>query len=215
MTTSTSRNLAILMLVTGIVLGLGSPNSQARKIVCWKNHEGVRECGNSVPPEFAQKSLERKSSMGLTLEKTERAKTQQELEQGRAETERLRKIKAEESRIATEQARKDRVLLQTFTTEEDLKLASEGKVAAIESRIKHSEQLVKKLEEARDDIQAEAAQIERGGKKVPENVAKKINDVQLQLDSTRGQINLRNSERVQLQQQFEADLARYRKLKGR
>jgi chromosome segregation ATPase len=213
-TTVTFRKLAVLTLATGIMLGASSPNAHARKIVCWKNHENVRECGNSVPPEFAQKSIERKSKMGMTLEKTERAKTQEELAASREERTRLRKEKAENDRLATEQARKDRVLLQTFTTEEDLQLASKGKVAAIDSRVKHSEQLVTKLEGTRDDIQNEAAQIERGGKKVLEALAKKFNDVQVQIDSTQGQIEQRNKERIQVQEQFESDLVRYRELKG-
>ena len=152
--------------------------------------------------------------MGMTLEKTERAKTQEELAASREERTRLRKEKAENDRLATEQARKDRVLLQTFTTEEDLQLASKGKVAAIDSRVKHSEQLVTKLEGTRDDIQNEAAQIERGGKKVLEALAKKFNDVQVQIDSTQGQIEQRNKERIQVQEQFESDLVRYRELKG-
>ena len=213
MTMTASRKIAALALVSGIALGIGASPTQA-KIVCWKNHEGVRECGNAVPPEFAQKSVERKSAMGMTVEKTERAKTQEELEQGRAEAERLRKEKIENDRIAAEQARKDRVLLQTFTTEEDLKLARDGKVAAIDSRVKHSEQLSGKLEKTRDEMQGEAAQFERRGKKVPDDLSKKINDVQAQIDNNRAQIMQRSQERLQVQQQFESDLARYRELKG-
>jgi len=214
MTSTVFRNLAVLMLATGIVLGTSSP-AHARKIVCWKNNEGVRECGNSVPPEIAQKSVERKSSMGSTLEKTERAKPQKELQEGRAEAERQRKEKAEQDRLVADQARKDRVLLQTFTTEEDLKLATDGKMAAIESRVKHSEQLTAKLERTRNELQGEAAQIERGGKKVPDNLAKKINDAQAQIKSTLGQIEQRSKEKGQVQKQYEEDLARYRQLKGR
>jgi hypothetical protein len=213
MASNTSRRFAALALVTGIILGAGTPSAQA-KIKCWKNHEGVQECGNAVPPEFAQKSIERKSSMGLTVEKTERAKTQEELAAARAEAERIRKEKLEADWLAAEQARKDRVLLQTFTTEEDLRLATDGKIAVIDSRVKHSEQLAKKLGATRDELQGEAAQYERRGKKVPTELTKKIDDIQLQIDNNRAQISLRNEERLQVQQQYETDLARYRELKG-
>ena len=214
MTTTAPRNLAVLMLIVGISLAAATPSAQARKIVCWKNNEGVRECGNAVPPEYAQKSIERKSSMGLTVEKTERAKTEQELEQRRIDAERMRAEKAEQDRLQAEQKRRDRVLLQTFTTEEDLKLARDGKIAALDSRVKHSEQLVDKFERTRDEMQGEAAQIERGGKKVPDELHKKVNDVQAQIDNTLAQIERRNQERVHIQHQFESDLARYRELKG-
>ena len=214
MTTTASRNLAVLMLISGIALGAGSPSAQAGKIVCWKNNEGVRECGNAVPPEYAQKSIERKSAMGVTVNKTDRAKTGEELQQARAEAERLRAEKEKQDRIDTEQKRKDLVLLQTFTSEEDLKLARNGKIAALDSRVKHNQRRVDKFERTRDEMQGEAAHIERAGKQVPGDLQKKIDDVQAQINSTLARVKQLDKERVQVQQQFEADLARYRELKG-
>lgn len=184
------------------------------KIVCWKNRDGVRECGNAVPPEYSQQSVERKSAMGLTVETTARAKSEEELAAERAEHERKAREEEELRRIAAERDRRDQVLLQTFTTEEDLRLARDGKVAALESRIKHSRQLVEKLEENRGEMQGEAASLERSGKKVPEELQKKISDLQAQIDKTRREIGQREAEMLVVQDQFETDLARYRELKG-
>lgn len=196
-----------------LILGIGTSAVNAR-IVCWENNEGVRECGNAVPPEYAQQSVERKSSMGLTVEKTARARTAEELERERADRERLAHEKSEQDRIAAEQARHDAVLLQTFTTEEDLKLAHNGKVAAIDSRIKHSEQVVQKLEQTRAELQSDAASLERGGKKVSDELTKQILDVQNQIDKTLAEIQRREDERLSMQDKFQSDLARYRELKG-
>jgi hypothetical protein len=184
------------------------------KIVCWKNRDGVRECGNAVPPEYAQQSVERKSKMGLTVEKTTRAKTEEELAADRIDRERRAREERERRRIAAEKQRRDLVLLQTFTTEEDLRLARDGKVAALDSRIKHGRQLVLKLEENRSDMQGEAASLERGGKKVPDDLQRKISDLQQQIDKTQAEIGQREAEKVTVQAQFESDLARYRELKG-
>lgn len=203
----------VLLAAVALMLGISAPASSAR-IVCWTNSEGVRECGNAVPPEYAQQSVERKSAMGLTLERTERAKTAEELERERTERERLTREKAQQDRLAAEQARHDAVLLQTFTTEEDLKLAHDGKVAAIDSRIKHSEQIVERLEQSRAELQREAANLERGGKKVSDELRKQISDLQSQIDKTLAEIDRREDERVLLQDRFSADLERYRELKG-
>ena len=164
---------SILALAATVTLVTLSAPASA-KIVCWKNKDGVRECGNAVPPEYAQQSIERKSSMGLTVEKTERARTEEELARHREEMERKRLEDAEAKRIAAERHRRDTVLLQTFTTEEDLRLARDGKVAALDSRIKHSQRLVEKLEQNHTDMQGEAATLERGGKKVPDDLQQKI-----------------------------------------
>ena len=38
--------------------------SDAARIKCWTNNEGVRECGNAVPPEYAQKGHKEVSKSG-------------------------------------------------------------------------------------------------------------------------------------------------------
>ncbi len=211
MTNSPSRHA--IGLAAALLLAAIAPPAHA-KIVCWKNKEGVRECGNAVPPEYAQQSVERKSGMGVTVEKTERALTAEELAREREERERRRAEEEERKRLAAEQARKDRVLLQTFSTEEDLMLTRDGKVAAIDSRIRHSEQLVVKFRENVEQMQGEAAALERSGKKVPPKLAQQIVDAQSQIDKTEQEIERRKHERVLLREQFEADLARFRELKG-
>jgi len=211
MTNSTTHH-AIGLAAALLLAALAAPAHA--KIVCWKNKEGVRECGNAVPPEYAQQSVERKSDMGLTVEKTDRAKTGEELAREREEQERREAEEAERKRLAAEQARKDRVLLQTFSTEEDLKLTRDGKVAAIDSRIRHSEQLVEKFRENVEHMQGEAAALERSGKKVPPKLSQQIAEAQSQIDKTLSEIERRKQERVMLKEQFEVDLARFRELKG-
>ena len=49
------------------------------RIKCWTNQEGVKECGNTVPPEFAQKEHKEVSEQGVVMEEKERAKTEEEL----------------------------------------------------------------------------------------------------------------------------------------
>jgi len=191
----------------------GTPMTSA-KIVCWKNSEGVRECGNAVPPEYAQQNVERKSHMGITLETKERAKTPEEIAAENATREKLEREEAERERAQARRARRDHVLLRTFTTEEDLMLTRDGKVAAIDSRIRHSEQVILKLQENRAHLEGEAASLERGGSKVPEDLRRKIDDIRTQAEKTRTEIEQRKHERVSVQKQFDEDLARYRKLKG-
>ncbi len=202
-------------LAAGLMLGLvvSLPVSGAR-IVCWTNADGVRECGNAVPPEYAQQSTERKSKQGITVERKARAKTSEELAAERAQRERMSREEEERQRIEAERAQYDRVLLATFTTEEDLKLTRDGKIAAIESRIKHSQQVGRKLKENLAALQAEAARLERGGKAVSADLEQQIADVRTQIDKNVEEVALREREKVRVSKQFSLDLARYRELKG-
>ncbi len=194
-------------------LAAAAPASAGR-IVCWTNADGVRECGNSVPPQYAQQGSEEKSSQGITVKRTARAKTKDELAAERVERQRLEKEERERQRLERERRQYDRVLLATFTTEEDLMLTRDGKVAAIESRIKHVQQVGKKLEKRLVQLQAEAARLERAGKPVPGKLQKQIVGVQTQIKKNREEVTARENEMVAVKVRFRVDLARYRELKG-
>lgn len=202
-----------ILLSLALLIGIAAPASAAR-IVCWTNNDGVRECGNSVPPEYAQKSSERKSEQGITVERTNRARTKEELAAQREAQERQKREEAERERVAAEQAQYDRVLLATFTTEEELELTRNGKLAAIDSRIRHSEQIAKKLEESLESLQRDAAKMERGGKTVSEELQARIDAAREKLADNGDDIVKRQLEKERLREKFTRDLERFRELKG-
>jgi len=202
--------IRILPLAVTLLALAGAPAGARAGIKCWTNDQGVRECGNVVPPEYAQQGHERVSEQGIVIERKEAAKTPEEL----AEEARLAAEKAERERLAAEQARRDRVLLDTFTTEDDLILARDGKLRAIDSRIEHTAQVQEKLEARLRQLRKEAASQERSGQKVSDEVLEQIAEVKRQIRDNEAFIEARNAEKRQLQAQFEADLERYRELKG-
>ena len=105
------------------LLGAASLDANAARFKCWTNDEGVRECGNVVPPKYSQKQHEEVNNQGVTVRQITRAKTKEEIErEEKAAAEKAAREK-EVARIAKIRAAKDRVLLDTFTTEDDLVLA--------------------------------------------------------------------------------------------
>lgn len=197
-----------------VVLATLLPTSASAGIKCWTNDDGVRECGNSVPPEYAQKSHRELSDTGITVGTTDRAKTKNELKAEREEAARLAAIQAEEDRKIRERKAKDRVLLSTFTTEDDLKLAHEGAVAAIDIRIDHTEKILEQLAGSLEQLHAQAAQLERSGKKITPELEQRIAKVERKLQESHAFIEKRRLQKAELAAQFEEDLSRYRELKG-
>lgn len=191
-----------------------TPATASAGIKCWTNNDGVRECGNAVPPEYAQKSHRELSETGVTVSTTTRAKTKEELRKEREEAARRAAIEAEEARRLREQKAKDRVLLSTYTTERDLTLAHEGQVAAIDIRIDHTRKIVKQLKASLEQLHGQAAQLERSGKPITPELKSKIAKVEKQLQDSHSFINKRRLQKAELAEQFEKDLSRYRELKG-
>jgi chromosome segregation ATPase len=204
---------------TFVAVGLSAlfitwPALVAGGIKCWNNGEGVRECGNIVPPEYAQKSYRELNEHGVLIGQTPRAKTPEELEREQADRRKQAAEQAELSRIAQEQAKRDRVLLHTFTTEEDLVLARDGKIQTIEARIRHIESRIGKLDESLESLKSRAAVLERRGNNVPEELRKDITDIEREMADNRESIELWRAEQNDVRASFELDLYRFRELKA-
>jgi hypothetical protein len=206
--------IAMLRFALVLLAAALPPATAAAGIKCWTNNEGIRECGNAVPPEYAQKAHREITETGITVSTTERAKTKEELRKEREEEARLAVIRAEEQRKKREREAKDRVLLSTFTTENELKLAHEGQVKAIDVRIGHTEKILKQLEQNLEQLRSQAAALERSGKPITPELKSKIAKVQQQMQDRQGFIESRRLLKEELAAQFTADLDRYRELKG-
>lgn len=208
------RGIALLPYALAVLMAVLLPTGASAGIKCWTNSDGVRECGNAVPPEYAQKSYREMSETGVTVGTTDRAKSKEELRIQREEEARAAAIQAEEARKIRERKTKDRVLLSTFTTEKDLTLAHEGQVAAIDIRIDHTERILNQLEKSLQDLHAQAARLERSGKTITPELKAKIAKVQRQLQDSHSFIEKRRLQKAELASQFAEDLDRYRELKG-
>jgi len=183
-------------------------------IKCWTNNDGVRECGNVVPPEYAQKSHREITETGVTVSTTTRAKTEEELRAEREEAARTAQARAEAARKKRERETKDRVLLSTFTTEKELALAHKDQVAAIDLRIGHTEKILKQLENNLAQLRSQAATLERSGKAITPELKNKMERVQQQMQERYELIENRRLQKAELATQYTQDLDRYRELKG-
>lgn len=201
-----SREFQIALLAFS---ALFTASAEAR-VKCWTNNEGVRECGNSVPPEYAQKEYRVLSKDGVVLEKQKRAKTEAEVQ----EEERLVREKAEQERLAREQAERDRVLQETFASEDDLKMALHGKLSAITSQIKLRESHIGKLKSNLNELVATAGDMERRSEKPNAKVLQDIANVSRQIQESESFIKAQNAEQESLKRKFAADLKRLRELRG-
>lgn len=199
-----------LTLIFPLLLGIGlfSGTAQA-KIKCWTNSDGIRECGNAVPPEYAQQGHDVINKAGIRVKHNERAKTEAEL----AEEARLKAIEEEKKRLAEEQAAHDRVLLDTFANEDEIVMARDGKITAIKTEIRLTNRSMNTAKERLGKLRKKAANLERAGKPVPEKLSNDIQQTQTQISDYQAFIANKQVERDRIHQQFDHDVTRYRELR--
>ncbi|SCZ61960.1 DUF4349 domain-containing protein [Thiohalomonas denitrificans] len=204
------KNLTLL--AAGLLL---TAVQTAAAIECWTNSDGFRECGNVVPPEYAQDQVNTLNNRGLTVEVKERAKSREELAE-----ERRRNAEAEHRR-ASEEARRarqenhDRVLLSTFTTEEELIASGNRKTAAIEATIDVTRRSMDNTRKSLQKHEERATRLDQANRPIPESLQQDIISLKRQIADKQAHIDSKEAEKAALQRQNQEDLERFRYLKSR
>jgi hypothetical protein len=189
-----------------------STSAQAQtRIKCWENSDGVRECGKTVPPEYSQQSHEEINSRGITVETSDRAKTEEE----RAEEDRLAAIQKEEDKRKAEAAAQDKILLDTYSNTDDIQMASDGKIAVLETNINLANKRTEKIQANLDKDTATAAAAELAGKQPSEDLLKDIKSLKRQIENLDKFIVDKRMEQEVIKKEYAEKIARFNELKGK
>ena len=202
-------NLFKNFVVTTFLLCCAGLTVQAATIKCWTNNEGVRECGTSIPPEFAQQGHEEINRQGRVVGEQDRAKTEEEIEAGKKQA----AIEREQQQAAEDRARKDKILLDVYTKVEDIEKVRDDNIRAIQARITLAKSRIEKTQADLDKRIQAAAEAERGGKTPNEALLKDIENLRLRVKNNEDFIAQRGSEIETIRASYSADIERFKELK--
>lgn len=214
-------NHPLLYALIAVALGTGSGAQAAdtqkkssaqssTRLYKWVDDQGKVHYGDAVPPEYAKQERKVLNEQGVQVKTLEAAKTPEQL----AEDERLAAQRKEQERIAAEKAAHDRMLLATFTTEDDMVMTRDGKIAAIDGVLRVTRDRIEKIETNLSELTREAAELERAGKPIPETLHEEILGARGQIQRYLDYIASKRREQEDIRAQFEADIRRFRELKA-
>jgi hypothetical protein len=196
-----------LVLSTSLLLPIPTPH--AGKLYKWVDESGQVRYGDRIPPQYAKKSNERLNKQGVVVDTKAAAKTKEQI----AEEKRLAKLKAEQERKRQEQAHQDRILLDTFTNEDEMVLTRDGKIEAIEAEIRLTKSRTEKIKKRLAQKKVRAANLERSGKGVSPELQREIREARRQVRNNSSYIANRRKAQQAIREKFETDIKRFRKLK--
>lgn len=192
-----------------LALVAGSAQAQERKkLYRWTDDKGEVHYTDQLPPEAAQSQRDELNKEGRAVERVERAKTPEERAVFEAEQARL----AEKQRLADETAKMDGVLTMSYPSEADLARAYQERFDLLARNVESAEIGIRSQDKALTDLLTHAADLERNGKPVPDGVVHSIGKARQQLADQRVFLANRETERIELQKEYDAVLARYREL---
>lgn len=193
--------LASVMLVATPVLA---------KMYKWTDEDGQVHYGDAMPAQYLKKEHKEMSDQGLAVKKVKAAETEAQ----RAERLQLEAIQEEEEKKLAEQRLRDRVLLDTYTTERDLVAARDARLDAVDSQVNLSTSIMddsrKKLSASEKLVQSLKAQ----SRPIPETLNDKIRRERRQLETQQEVMQSQLEKRQAVSVQFNGYIERFRELKA-
>ncbi|MGA7801518.1 MAG: DUF4124 domain-containing protein [Gammaproteobacteria bacterium] len=202
-----ARTLRIVSLGLLLGAGLGSAAS-AGTLYKWTDKNGVVHYGDHLPARDAGKPREVLNQDGIAVKNIQGAKTPQQI----AAEKRLEQKRAEEKRKAAAQAAHDQMLLDTFSSVDDMTMARNGKIQAIDAIIGVTQGRLSNLRSTLQADTREAAGYQRSGKPLPGPLKSDIANTRSQIQKNLSYIASKRQEQDAIRRQFAADIKRFKKL---
>lgn len=201
------NSLLILGLAT---LLFASASVHAGKVYKWVDKDGKVYYTNTPPPEASQQERTVLDEHGNVTDTLAAPRTQEELEADRQRQAAL----AEQERLAKEQAAKDHMLLQSYSTAEELEMARDGRLSALDAQIKVVSGAISSLETQLAELHQQKIGFESAGKPVPANIQNNIDKTRSELLENQKFLIAREKEQDQIREKFALDIARFKELRG-
>lgn len=203
--------LAALLAVT---LPLAVATAQTR-LYRWVDDQGVVHYGDRIPPEYANRDRDVLNERGIRVDHEQGPLTEAEkkaLEEQKAADEAARAARAET-------VRRDRMLLETYLSVADIEDLRDRRLELLDSKIKVTEAYLDNLRESLDRLYVEAGRFKpysdrEGAPELPADLAAEIDSAENSIQVYEQQLERTRDDQVKLRASFEADIERFRELKG-
>jgi len=182
------------------------------KMYKWVDEDGNTHFGDRIPTKYMNKEHRELNEQGATVKKHEEVKV--ETEEQRKERLRRARIEKEEKKKAEVQAKQDKVLLDTYTTERDLDAALKARLDAVDSQLQLSNSIVQNARKKLDLTEKQITRIKAGSKEVPKNMLDKMENEEKQLKTYQEVAAGHEKRKQEIKEQFGVYIKRFRELKA-
>jgi hypothetical protein len=177
-----------------------------------KDRNGQTQYGDSVPPECAGQDTEVLNANGMTLriiegDVTRQKRLQRETEEGKARKER------------DQRALRDRTLIETYLTVEDIERLRDQRLEQLSAQYRVTEQNIATLHERQTRLEGQIARFKPysdnpNAPPLPDHLAAEMVNTVNGMRVYRESLASNRQEQAELTASFDADIKRFKELKG-
>lgn len=206
-----SRVLFAAVLLASSALAANNPQSSSssgRRVYEWVDEQGITHYGDRIPPEYASKEHRVINGRGIELERTEAQKTPEQL------------ADEEQKKVdAAQRANRDRNLLSTYVSVQEIEHLRDQRVALVSDQIKVTGQFLEILNGKMNKLKQSSARfkpysLDPNAPPMSDQLAEDLVRVDSDIRTQEENLREKRSEEAIMNKQFENDIARFKELKG-
>jgi hypothetical protein len=197
-----------LLASPGFVSGAGGTTGTGRTVYKWVDAQGVTHYGDHIPPEYAAQELEVVNSQGVEISRIEAQKTPEQL------------AADEQKKLDVQHGlNRDKNLLNTYATVQEIERLRDQRVALLSDQSKVTGQFLEVLNGRLKKLRAASMRFkpysdDPNAPTMPDQTAEDLvrlgNDIRTQEENLRE----KRAAEVTMRKQFDADINRFKELKG-
>jgi hypothetical protein len=193
-----------------LALSINSVSSAGgTRLYRWVDKEGRVHYTDTIPPSEADQGHAVLNNEGVRVQTVPPAKSAEAV----AEETELARLRKEQQALIEKQRAADQFLLQRFRSEDDIVMARDGKIAAINVMIQVTRNNVGRQQRALAKLRSTAANLERAGKPIPPQLTQDIANIEQSVRNAYAGILDRQTQEKAVYDTFDKDLKRFRELK--
>lgn len=200
---NTVSNMASKFLLSVLLVAAALPVHA--KMYKWVDAQGKVHYTDTPPPESASQGNAELNKSGNVIKKTESAEERQKRLAAEAEA-------AARKREADDQARKDRALLATYTSEAEIDLARDRAIEQRGLAIKSAQARLKLLDPGMKDLEAKVKASSQNGGKVPAYLQQQHDAKRAEVEEVQRIIKTNEEAIEAARKRYEAEKQRFREL---
>ena len=176
----------------------------------WTDEEGQVHFGDKIPPKYLVKEHFELNEQGVKVKHKKAAKTPKE----KAEHQRLLKEKKKAELIEKKKQQRDRVLLDTYTTERDLIVARDSRLEAVESQILLAENIIRDSNKKIASMEKQMAEIQASNREIPLALYDRVDIAKQQVIVQTKVMDGHIKHQQEISEQFNGYIERFKALKA-
>jgi hypothetical protein len=174
----------------------------------WVDDKGVVHYSDKMPPEAVDKGSVELNKQGLPVKRTEPAPTVEQRRAKAAEEERQKQVAREREVVD----RRDRALMESYTSEEEIDLARSRALGTIDSQVQSAQAYSVQLTKRRGELEAKRKSF--GDKPPPPAFEREMESIADELSRQTTLIAEKKREAATVMARYDADKARWRELRA-